>query len=229
METVFCLIGFKGDDPNFLSWSGWVRDNLGEAAPKIYLAGLLRLSPHQRRMLEDRGVVPIDLWNHPKAQMWPDHLQHEYATRWILHTLESGEPYDQTIWPSPPEEVKREIDDRLQPVAEVSLSVPESHAQPEMDWSSPSYHNEPPDTIRQILATWAHNRKLYPGWLVFHSGEEHSVLSRHTDEWQPSILNALPNLAPTERCCMQSANSCGDERYYSSPLHLNLNMQLRKR
>ena len=28
METVFLLIGFSGDDPNFLNWSGWVRDNL---------------------------------------------------------------------------------------------------------------------------------------------------------------------------------------------------------
>ena len=34
METVFCLVGFSGDDPNFLQWSGWVRDNLGDAAPK---------------------------------------------------------------------------------------------------------------------------------------------------------------------------------------------------
>ena len=41
METIFCLIGFSGTDPNFLNWSGWVRDNLGEAAPKIYLAGWL--------------------------------------------------------------------------------------------------------------------------------------------------------------------------------------------
>ena len=40
METVFCLIGFSGDDPNFLQWSGWVRDNLGVAAPK-YIHGRL--------------------------------------------------------------------------------------------------------------------------------------------------------------------------------------------
>ena len=51
METVFLLIGFSGDDPNFLNWSGWVRDNLGASAPKIYLAGWLGLSPHRRRML----------------------------------------------------------------------------------------------------------------------------------------------------------------------------------
>ena len=199
METVFCLIGFRGDDPNFLSWSGWVRDNLGEAAPKIYLAGLLRLSPHQRRMLEDRSVVPIDLWNHPKAQMWPDHLQHEYATRWILHTLENGEPYDQTIWPSPPEEEKREIDDRLRPVAEVPLSAPKTHPHPEIDTRSPTYRNEPPETIRLVLATWAHNRVLYPGWLVFPSGAEHSSLRRETNEWEPEILRALPEFSPSEQ------------------------------
>ena len=43
METAFCLIGFSGDDPNFLEWSGWVRDNLGASAPKIYLAGMVGL------------------------------------------------------------------------------------------------------------------------------------------------------------------------------------------
>ena len=42
METTFCLIGFSGDDPNFLHWSGWVRDNLGSNAPRIYLVGCLR-------------------------------------------------------------------------------------------------------------------------------------------------------------------------------------------
>ena len=47
METVFCLIGFSGNDPNFLHWSGWVRDNLGASAPKIYLAGWLDLSTSQ--------------------------------------------------------------------------------------------------------------------------------------------------------------------------------------
>ena len=56
METVFLLIGFSGDDPNFLNWSGWVRDNLGASAPKIYLAGWLGLSTHRRRMLENHNV-----------------------------------------------------------------------------------------------------------------------------------------------------------------------------
>ena len=62
METVFCLIGFSGDDPNFLHWSGWVRDNLGLLTPKIYLAGWLGLSTHRRRMLEERKRRPRSIW-----------------------------------------------------------------------------------------------------------------------------------------------------------------------
>ena len=27
-ENILCLIGFSGDDPNFLAWTGWLRDQL---------------------------------------------------------------------------------------------------------------------------------------------------------------------------------------------------------
>jgi len=61
MENTFCLIGFSGDDPNFLHWVGWVRDNLGTDTTRIYLCGILNISPPQRRVLESRGVTPIYL------------------------------------------------------------------------------------------------------------------------------------------------------------------------
>ena len=134
METVFFLIGFSGADPNFLSWSGWVRDNLGEAAPKIYLAGWLGLSPHQRRLLEARGVVPIDVANHPEASTWPVYRRHEYATEWLLHTLEPSRPYDETTWPSPPEEEETPIPKHLRPVYRIVPDVP---------IGEPEYRNEP--------------------------------------------------------------------------------------
>ena len=36
IENVLCLIGFSGDDPNFLQWIGWIRDNIGnDLASKI--------------------------------------------------------------------------------------------------------------------------------------------------------------------------------------------------
>ena len=42
METVVLLLGFSGEDPNFRQWLDWVRKNMGNSAPRIYLAGWLR-------------------------------------------------------------------------------------------------------------------------------------------------------------------------------------------
>jgi hypothetical protein len=60
IENELCLLGFSGDDPNFLQWSGWIRDHLAESARRIYLVGSLVLSPAKRRLLENRNVAPID-------------------------------------------------------------------------------------------------------------------------------------------------------------------------
>ena len=131
METVFLLIGFSGNDPNFLKWCGWVRDNLRESAPKIYLAGWLNLSPHRRLMLEHQGVVPIDLANHPKAGQWESHRRHQYAIEWLLWSLELDPLYESTMWPCPPEAISSSVPELLEPVfrAETHVPIPE----PELD------------------------------------------------------------------------------------------------
>ncbi|MBR8206853.1 SIR2 family NAD-dependent protein deacylase [Burkholderia vietnamiensis] len=61
LENVFCLVGFSGDDPNFLHWIGWVRDMLDQHALPIYL--LLNKDPSlgQRKLLDARQVTPIVL------------------------------------------------------------------------------------------------------------------------------------------------------------------------
>lgn len=62
LENTLCLIGFSGDDPNFLQWIGWIHDNLGrENSPQIYLVGLLGLSDSQKKLLERRNIVSVDL------------------------------------------------------------------------------------------------------------------------------------------------------------------------
>ena len=199
METVFCLIGFSGDDPNFLQWSGWVRDNLGEAAPKIYLADWLDLSNHRRRMLEDRGIVPIDLARHPKAQRWPEHLRHEYAARWVLHTLENGKPYERTTWPSLPVDNKSNVPESLQPVEDLVSKIPQIQPERKRNSEKPFDKKEELERVRKALEVWKHNRELYPGWLVFPLSEEQERLSWNTNEWESPILNALPELAPVEQ------------------------------
>ena len=205
METVFCLIGFSGDDPNFLHWSGWVRDNLGASAPKIYLAGYLDLSPHRRRMLEDRNVVPIDLAGHPKAKQWPEHLRHNYATEWILYTLEYGRPYDVTDWPSPRSwqcpPIPEDLED-IKPVVKVTSDEPK--CEPTVPQSD---SEDLPSFARKTIEVWSHNRRIYPGWLVV----PFSTLQKHfsdlttepdwitEDEREQRILQALPKLESVER------------------------------
>ena len=63
LENTLCLIGFSGNDPNFLQWIGWIRDQVGrEASPKIYLIGVFdAMSEADRRLLNARKIVPVDL------------------------------------------------------------------------------------------------------------------------------------------------------------------------
>ena len=200
LETVFCLIGFSGNDPNFLKWAGWVRDKLADSAPNIYLAGLLKLSSQERTMLESLNIVPIDLWTHPRAQSWPEDLRHEYATEWILHVLEGkGSSYDEATWPSPPLPEQIPVLDHLQPIDCEAATVPQDYPHVEANTNSPDYNNEPLKKVRQVIHAWAHNRRIYPGWLVFPSGPERADVSWRTNDWEPHILKALPDLEPVER------------------------------
>ena len=80
-------------------------------------------------MLETRGVVPIDVANHPKASSWPVYRRHQYATEWLLHTLEPSRPYEETTWPSPPKEEETLIPKYLRPVHRIVPPVPISGAQ----------------------------------------------------------------------------------------------------
>jgi hypothetical protein len=90
MENNLVLIGFSGNDPNFLAWAGWVRDNLGTAAPNLYLCGVLDLTPSKRRLFESMKVNIIDL-----APLVPNDLSHQKSRHYeaikvLLDFLHSG-------------------------------------------------------------------------------------------------------------------------------------------
>lgn len=62
LETQLCLIGFSGDDPNFTNWLGWLRDNMHENCPKIYLCGIFDdLSKSEKTLLENNNIIVLDL------------------------------------------------------------------------------------------------------------------------------------------------------------------------
>ena len=196
METTFVLIGFSGNDPNFLHWSGWVRDHLDEAALNIYLAGFLNLSRPERQMLRDRNVVAIDLALHPRADEWPDGLRHEYATKWILSALECGQPYNISKWPTPrPATFCSEEDPLLDPI------IRNVSAEPRRE-PSESPREIPSDelliAVKKTLDIWKHNRARYPGWLVA-PGRVRSEVWYSTERWMPFIVQELTQLAALER------------------------------
>ena len=192
METVFCLIGFSGDDPNFLKWSGWVRDNLGSSAQTIYLAGYLQLSPPRRIMLEKLNVTPIDLARHPKADTWPENKRHEFAIEWLLHTLEMGQPYDITNWPIPPTKTKETIDANLEPIEAVRSREP--MAEPPIVGAEDMVAAE---TVLELTKIWKHNREMYPGWITVPYFRRRTM-EWTTDEWGRRVLLSLAALTPVE-------------------------------
>lgn len=194
METVFCLIGFSGDDPNFLTWSGWVRDNLGASASRIYLAGWLDLSGPRRQMLESRNVMPIDLSCHPRGNEWPENMRDRYATEWLLHSLEQGRSYNISKWPNRRERSNLEqIDPILEPIAR-----PE-HVKPRIERYEPK--NAKRDMLAEIRLTiedWRHNRSVYPGWVTVPFSKRYALVIK-TGLWKQHILRFLTKLNPVER------------------------------
>lgn len=96
LENELCLLGFSGDDPNFLAWSGWVRDNLGPAARRIHLVGALDIAPSQRRMLEQRNVSVIDLA--PLVAGHDPADRHRVAAKMFLDALQAARPSPAWRW-----------------------------------------------------------------------------------------------------------------------------------
>ncbi|MCY4114474.1 MAG: SIR2 family protein, partial [Chloroflexi bacterium] len=196
METVFCLIGFSGNDPNFLEWSTWVQNNLGESAPRIYVAGWLNFTANERDRFQTRNVIAIDLAHHPEAGRWPDHLGHQYATDWILRSLEGGQPYDVADWPAPATQSHRDPPPHLKPVEVVTSDSPLE--EPWSPHTSVGSQGDEDPTHELLTTIWPTNRSLYPGWLVAPLEVRGSLISR-TRAWESSILRALDNLSLAER------------------------------
>ena len=195
METVFCLIGFSGTDPNFLEWSRWVNENLGDSAPRIYIAGWLELSAEDRKQIQSRNVIAIDLAQHPKAAQWPKHLRHTYAVGWILHSLEGGRPYDVSDWPTPPTQRLADPPHHLKPVEVVTSENPIEEPRSPRDLGEPRSLE---DSTSDLLTIWKRNRSLYPGWLMAPLEVRDPLIGR-TRAWQPDILQVLNSLSITER------------------------------
>lgn len=97
LENTLCLIGFSGDDPNFLQWIGWIGDNLGRRdAPRMYLLGVDRVSDSRKKLLEERNIVCVDLFRLPGI----DIDDHNKALQRLFDYLDSRRrDYNRLRWP----------------------------------------------------------------------------------------------------------------------------------
>jgi hypothetical protein len=95
LENTLCLIGFSGDDPNFLHWVGWIRDQLGsEQCQPIYLIATGKISAAQQAVLAKRQIIVVDvtLMGHVSVN------DHAAAIESFLNIMKARNPY-RLDWP----------------------------------------------------------------------------------------------------------------------------------
>lgn len=97
IENELCLIGFSGDDPNFLQWAGWVRDRLDAHARRIFLAGNLNLSESTRKYLESINIAPID-FHSLVFDVSDSDSQHRITTSAFIEELLALRPKSANEW-----------------------------------------------------------------------------------------------------------------------------------
>ena len=144
IENELCLLGFSGDDPNFLQWAGWVRDHLSHHSRRIYLVGALNLPPSRRKYLESINVAPIDLYDLVSEYDDPN-AQHFEATRCFLKALYELKPMLAWEW-SPTQ---------LNQTHSLLTGLKENISDAQIKQS-----------INEITKTLKKDRSSYPGWLV---------------------------------------------------------------
>lgn len=164
IENELCLVGFSGDDPNFLQWAGWVRDHLGGSARRIYLVGNLRLERSTRRYLETHNIAPIDLA--PLVMHLAPKDQHAAAIRLFLDELRRSKPAPANEW-------------TRTPIGEFPLAAggPDAHRRIGKD---PAYAAE---LLERTIPLLKADRQNYPGWLVCPVQHRHPLFNRGDESW----------------------------------------------
>ena len=188
LENALVLIGFSGDDPNFLEWTGWIRDELGDQHAPIYLISSSALSHVDRSLLAHRGVTPVDLSNIFASTTSPREI-HSIALTWFLQSLQAQKPLRPERWPhsKPIAHEATVFDPPILARSEVEPEIPKS-TQGSLDESS----------VIKIMERWRFERKKYPGWLV-PADDIRSTLWRETSRRFAGVMNSSKNWPSSDK------------------------------
>ncbi|WP_349779568.1 SIR2 family protein [Xanthomonas sp. WHRI 7065] len=160
IENELCLVGFSGDDPNFLQWVGWVRDHLSNHVRRIYLVGALQLTSSKRKYLQSLNVAPIDLY--PIVSGWDSQdRRHLEAIRIFLDELRRLKPIPAWEWK----------------ITSLNRSIYDE----DEDKREREDASIPARRLKDQLEVLARNRKAYPGWLICPQGLRWQLSHQITD------------------------------------------------
>ena len=90
IENLFCLIGFSGDDPNFKTWLGWLRDVMGQQISPVYFITYDKnLHDSRRNLLAKQKIEVLNLYDLQQVEGIQDafdfffaYLKKESSTQW---------------------------------------------------------------------------------------------------------------------------------------------------
>ena len=88
-------------------------------------------------MLENKGIIPIDLSPMFPKPKYPENIRHKEAIKWFLKELQKGKPPNPMNWPKVSKEHCRS------PIFQTSV-----------------------DHLKKIYEFWNKDRSEYPGWII---------------------------------------------------------------
>lgn len=76
LENVFCLLGFSCEDPNFISWIGWIHDHLSKSSSqKMYMIAVTHVPEAQKKLYFEKNIIIVDLQELWQEKSIPERLE----------------------------------------------------------------------------------------------------------------------------------------------------------
>lgn len=127
IENLFCLIGFSGNDPNFLSWLGWIRDVMGEQMTNAILVDYRPKGYHisEKQLFASRKIDILNLAEISGLNDYKEALDFflTYLGR-KEHTPKWTYPEDDFPNPQKPEKSEKELEEDIRKMEKARKSYP---------------------------------------------------------------------------------------------------------
>ena len=127
IENLFCLIGFSGNDPNFLSWLGWIRDVMGEQMTNAILVDYRPKGYHisEKQLFASRKIDILNLAEISGLNDYKEALDFflsylgtkEHAAQWSYPDVDFRHPQK-------PEKSEKELEEGIRKMEEARKSYP---------------------------------------------------------------------------------------------------------